>query len=97
MRTTEVKDAQSMANIPPDDQLFSMRLHHVFHGVSADQDSTESVTPSRSEIKHHNIPTWTAYNSLLALTKPLTETNALPLIPAPAHQWQTLITLLKQT
>jgi len=97
MRTTEAKDAKSMANIPPDDQLSSMRLHHVVPSISADPDPTESATPSSSAIKHHNIPTWTAYCSLMASTKPLTEVNTLPLIPAPAHEWQTLITLLKQT
>jgi len=83
--------------MPPDDQLSSVRLHHVVPGVSADTDRTESVTLPSSEIKHYNIPTWTAHNSLLASTKPLTEVNTLTLILAPAHQWQTFITVLKQT
>ena len=86
-----------MDKIPPDDQLYSVRLHKVVPGISADPDPTESVTLSSNEIKHHKIPTWTAYNSLLTSTKPLTDVNALPLILAPAHEWQTLITVLKQT
>jgi len=42
-----------MDTIPPEDKLLSMRLHHVVPGILADQDPTESVTPSSSEIKHH--------------------------------------------
>jgi len=48
-------------------------------------------------IKCHNIPTCAAYNSLLSAEKPLTEVSALPLIAAPAHEWQTLVTVLKHT
>jgi len=48
-------------------------------------------------IKCHNIPTWAAYNSLLSAEKPLTVVSALPLIAAPAHEWQTLVTVLKHT
>ena len=46
-------------------------------------------------VKRHNIPTWTAYNSLLSSAKPLTEVGALPLIASPAHEWQTLMMMRK--
>ena len=92
MRTAEPDDTtptvhQRLAEIPP----------HAIPDVLEYTDPTDSVMPSNSKVKHHNIPTWTAYNSLLSQAKPLTEVNALPLIAAPAHEWQTLITVLKQT
>ena len=43
-----------------------------------------------------NIPTWAAFNSLLVKERPLTNVGALPLVPAPAHEWSTLLTVLKQ-
>ena len=43
------------------------------------------------------IPTWSAYNSLISDAIPLTRTGTPPLIPAPAHEWSTLLTVLKQT
>ena len=46
---------------------------------------------------HLDIPTLTAYNALLSSLKPMTEVNVLPLVAAPAYEWQTLITALKQT
>ncbi|KAK2154315.1 hypothetical protein LSH36_271g04007 [Paralvinella palmiformis] len=45
-----------------------------------DPNPSESVTPSSGEIKHHNIPTRTVYNSLLASEKSLTEVNTLPVL-----------------
>lgn len=57
---------------------------------------TRHTTPVNETI-YHNIPKWAAYNSLLSSSKLLTEVCALPLIPSPAHEWQTLLTVLKQT
>jgi len=73
------------------------RLHHVVPDLSGDPYPTKSVNPPSSDIKHYNIPTWSAYNSFMASTKPFIEVIALSLIPAPGYEWQTLITVLKQT
>jgi len=37
-----------------------------------------------------------AYNSLLSTSKPLTEVGTLPLLPEVAHDWSTLLTVVKQ-
>ena len=42
------------------------------------------------------IPGWAVYNSLLSTNKPLTEVGALPLLPEVAHEWSTLLTVMKQ-
>ena len=42
------------------------------------------------------VPTWSAFNSSLADVKPKTKYGSLPLLYAPAHEWSTLITVLKQ-
>ena len=48
---------------------------------SRDMQDLEQPAPQQGGgVKYHNIPTWTAYNSLLVSEKPLTEVSALPLI-----------------
>ena len=42
------------------------------------------------------IPGWAGYNSLLSTSKPLTAVGALPLLPEVAHEWSTLLTVVKQ-
>ena len=42
------------------------------------------------------IPIWAGYNSLVSTSKPLTEVGALPLLPEVAHEWSTLLTVMKQ-
>ena len=42
------------------------------------------------------IPGWAGYNSLLSTSKPLTEVGALPLLREVAHEWSTLLTVMKQ-
>ena len=93
MRTAEAEDVQDDI-IPPDDQLQAAEPQHADPVASLVH---EPKQPPGSRIKHHDIPTWTAYNSLLSSSKPLTEVTALPLVAAPTHEWQTLITVLKQT
>ena len=61
------------------------------------QDPEQPQSQEGGGIKCHNIPTCATYNSLLSAEKPLTEVSALPLIAAPAHEWQTLVTVLKHT
>ena len=43
-----------------------------------------------------NIPTWSGYHSLISKSLPLTRVGAPPLLAAPAHEWSTLLTILKQ-
>ena len=42
------------------------------------------------------IPGWAGYNYLVSISKPLTEVGALPLLPGVAHEWSTLLTVMKQ-
>ena len=42
------------------------------------------------------IPGWAGYNYLVSTSKPLTEVGALPLPPEVAHEWSTLLTVMKQ-
>ena len=42
------------------------------------------------------IPGWAGYNSILTRSKPVTEIGALPLLPEVAHDWSTLLTVVKQ-
>ena len=42
------------------------------------------------------IQVWAGYNSLLSKGKPITEVGALPLLPEVAHEWSTLLTVVKQ-
>lgn len=43
-----------------------------------------------------DIPTWSAFSSLVSEQMPQTRVGTSPLIPAPAHEWRTLLTVLKQ-
>ena len=48
------------------------------------------------DARSSQIPGWAGYNSLLSTSKPLTEVGALPLLPEVAHEWPTLLTVMKQ-
>ena len=43
-----------------------------------------------------DIPVWSGYNSTISSPMPLTRVGNPPLIAAPAHEWQTLLTILMQ-
>lgn len=43
-----------------------------------------------------DVPVWSGYNSTLSSSMPLTRVCTPPLIAAPAHEWQTLLTVLMQ-
>ena len=43
-----------------------------------------------------DIPVWSGYNSTMRSPMPLTRVGNPPLIAAPAHEWQTLLTILMQ-
>ena len=51
----------------------------------------EEEEPHRSKV-----PVWSAYNSLVSPTLPVTRVSAPPLVAAPAHEWSTLLTVLQQ-
>ena len=54
----------------------------------------QSLARSRSE--DPKMPTWTAYNSKVSSsTLPLTTVAMMPLLAAPAHEWSTVLTVLK--
>jgi len=46
--------------------------------------------------KHTEVPVWSGYNSLVNTTMDTTRVGTPPLLAAPAHEWNTLITVLKQ-
>ena len=55
----------------------------------------QSLARSRSE--NPMIPTWAAYHSKASSsTLPLTTVTMMPLLAAPAHEWSTMLTVLKQ-
>ena len=64
-------------------------------GTPTEQRYSEEEQAETVEASNH-IPKWSAYNSLVSTSKPLTYINKPPLIAAPAHEWQTLLTVLKQ-
>ena len=41
------------------------------------------------------VPVWSAYNSLIYVPLDTTRTATPPLIASPAHEWSTLLTVLK--
>ena len=43
-----------------------------------------------------SIPTWKAFNSRIGTPLPLTRVATPPILPVPAHEWCTLLTVLKQ-
>ena len=50
-----------------------------------------------SKIKGHSqIPCWVGYHSLTSKSLPMTQIGALPLVPEVAHEWSTLLTVLRQ-
>ena len=63
--------------------------------VQKDDTLSTEVLVAESEGKTH-IPTWSAYHSLISDKLPVTRVGSPPLIAAPAHEWQTLLTVLMQ-
>ena len=53
---------------------------------------TSQKSPSES-----NIPGWAGFNSLVNISAPKTNIGTLPLLAVPAHEWGTLLTVLKTT
>jgi hypothetical protein len=83
--------ARSMVheNTPVDTQ--TDQLPSASNVIDNDQDASNMNT-----LPKNHIPTWSAFNSLLGTALPLTHVGSPPLIPFPAHEWDTLLTVLKQ-
>ena len=67
--------------------------------AAAQDDLAWSLVQSlaRSCSEDPKIPTWAAYNSKVSSsTLPLTTVAMMPLLAAPAHEWSTMLTVLKQ-
>lgn len=56
----------------------------------------QKISQATEESFQQSIPTWAVFNSLVEDERPLANVGALPLVPAPAHEWSTLLTVLKQ-
>ena len=54
------------------------------------------LLPSVEDANLNNIPPWSGYNSLISKELPVTRVGTPPLLAAPAHEWQTLLTILMQ-
>ena len=57
---------------------------------------TGSNEVQECEVLQNAVPVWSGYNSLVNDALPVTRVGASPLIAAPAHEWSTLLTVLKQ-
>ena len=57
---------------------------------------SSTVEPEQQHGNFLNIPTWSGYHSLISHTMPVTRVGTPPLIAAPAHEGQTLLTVLMQ-
>lgn len=55
-----------------------------------------SVTGQEEPVTGTRLPVWSGYNSLINKTMPIIRIGAPPLIAAPAHEWQKLLTVLMQ-
>ena len=57
---------------------------------------TGSDEVQECEVLQNAVPVWSGYNLLVNDALPVTRVAAPPLIAAPAHEWSTLLTVLKQ-
>lgn len=60
------------------------------------QKNSESNQDTITVLASNAVPAWSAYNSMVSEQTPLTRVSVAPLIAAPAHEWSTLLTTLKQ-
>ena len=67
--------------------------------IPVEEKETESFKESGNEsspVRTTPVPVWSGYNSLIHETLPATRIGTPPLIAAPAHEWNTMLTVLKQ-
>ena len=56
--------------------------------------STQGSGSGNQLAKSTEVPVWSGFNSLVSDTMPVMRIGTPPLIAAPAHEWQTLLTFL---
>lgn len=64
--------------------------------LSRDQHTNYPLQHHYEKLCQSKVPVWSAYNSLVSEVMPVTRVGTPPLIAAPAHEWNTLLTVLKQ-
>ena len=57
---------------------------------------SEENAPEDVHSRSTDVPVWSGYNSMISERMPLTRVGTPPLVAAPAHEWQTLLTVLMQ-
>ena len=60
------------------------------------KEATKNGSCAEGKPPLQNIHRWSAYHSLKSKSRPLTRFGTLPLLAAPAHEWSTMLTVLKQ-
>jgi hypothetical protein len=89
--TKEEEHNVAEASLPDTAWMLSQSLLKVSPGITG----LETNLPDE-ETPQENIPTWSGYHSLVSQNLPTTRVGAPPLLAAPAHEWSTLLTILKQ-
>ena len=85
--------AKSLVRCPLDNNLNLYSPNQILENLGNDYDTTIPVIMEANVCK---IPTWPALNSIMSLKLPVTRIATPPLIAAPAHEFKTLLTVLKQ-
>ncbi len=57
---------------------------------------TQTHEPTKEQVERSGIPVWSGYKSLISDNLHVTRVSTPPLIAAPAHEWNTLLTVLMQ-
>lgn len=57
---------------------------------------TQAHEPKKEQVESSGIPVWSGYKSLISDNLHVTRVSTPPLIAAPAHEWNTLLTVLMQ-
>ena len=81
-----------------DSRNFTRKPESQVQEEPAQGDEGYCCTPEQEQesARGGHVPVWSAYNSLINNMMPVTRVGTLPFIAAPAHQWQTLLTILTQ-
>ena len=88
-RTNEEQQHITEARLPDAAWLLRRGLVKVSLGITRSEEHPV-------ENKQENILTWSGYLSLVSHNLPTTRAGTPPLLAAPAHEWQTLVTIPMQ-
>jgi len=67
------------------------------HPYRREESSCNEMSDAESQsvvLQKPRVPVWSAYHALVNEAIPVTHVGAPPLIAAPAHEWNTLLTVL---